>query len=164
MRILIGKLGKSNPHARPAFARPRFCPVCAATKPANDFRWTRRDPRLALICLDCRTENPNAYEDFFSKKTKHGTSVFRKKFWAIVKIVRRGKLKKEVTEVAIKQQAANYLRFPERVAAIVGKTYAVKGDDADLSDDEAMTRIRDLLDEMDETLIERNKRKRLSRI
>lgn len=63
----------------------------------------------------------------------------------------------------IKNQAANYLRFPERVAAIVGKTYAVRGDGFKLSDDEALTRIRDLLDELDATLIARNKNKRLSR-
>lgn len=64
----------------------------------------------------------------------------------------------------IKAQAASFLKFPERVAAIVGKTYAVKGDDFQLSDDEALTRIRDLLDELDPTLIARNKNKRLSRI
>lgn len=64
----------------------------------------------------------------------------------------------------VKNQAANYLRFPERVAAIVGKTYSVRGDDPKvIPDDEALTRIRDLLDELDNTLIERNKNKRLSR-
>ncbi len=65
--------------------------------------------------------------------------------------------------MSVKAQAASYLRFPERVAAIVGKTYATMGDGFKLSDDEALTRIRDLLDELDETLIERNKKKRLSR-
>ena len=63
-----------------------------------------------------------------------------------------------------KNQAANYLKLPERIAAVVGKTYAVRGDDYKLSDDEALTRIRDLLDELDATIIERNKEKRLSRI
>ncbi len=62
----------------------------------------------------------------------------------------------------IMAQSAMYLKFPERVAAIVGKTYAVMGDEFKLSDDEALTRIRDYLDELDETIIERNKKKRLS--
>lgn len=65
---------------------------------------------------------------------------------------------------AINMQSMAIIRFPERVAAIVGKTYAVQGDDAQLADDEALTRIRDLLGELDETLIERNRKKRLSRI
>jgi len=64
-------------------------------------------------------------------------------------------------------QAAEYAnrlaRLPDRIAAIVGKTYAEEGDAATLSDDEAIMMIRDLLAELDDTLIERNKRKRLSR-
>lgn len=65
---------------------------------------------------------------------------------------------------AVKKQTVDYIRFPERVAAIIGKTFALKGDDFTLTDDEALTRIRDLLEELDPTLIERNKNKRLSRI
>ena len=65
--------------------------------------------------------------------------------------------------MTVKSQANDYLKLPERIAAIVGKTYSVMGDDFKMSDDEAITRIRDLLDELDETLIERNKKKRLSR-
>lgn len=64
--------------------------------------------------------------------------------------------------MAVKKQAADYLKFPERVAAIVGKTYTVMGDDFKMADDEALTRIRDLLDALDDTLIARNKKKRLS--
>lgn len=65
--------------------------------------------------------------------------------------------------MTVKMQAASFMKLPERVAAIVGKTYAVMGDDFKLADDEALTRIRDLLDELDPTLIDRNKKKRLSR-
>lgn len=63
----------------------------------------------------------------------------------------------------IAKQSIDLIRFPERVAAILGKTYAVRGDSATMADDEALTRIRDWLDELDETLVERNKNKRLSR-
>ena len=65
---------------------------------------------------------------------------------------------------AIEKQSINLIRFPERVAAIIGKTYEVRGDDPTcIPDDQALTRIRDLLDEMDDEIIERNKNKRLSR-
>ena len=64
---------------------------------------------------------------------------------------------------AVQNQSVNYIKFPERVAAIVGKTWAVMGDDFKLSDDEALSRIRDLCNELDEKLIERNRKKRLSR-
>lgn len=62
-----------------------------------------------------------------------------------------------------KYDAMKVIRLPDRIAAIVGKTYAVMGDGAKLADDEALTRIRDLLEELDPKLIERNKNKRLSR-
>ncbi len=65
--------------------------------------------------------------------------------------------------MSVKRQTISYLKLPERIAAILGKTYAVMGDEAKMADDEALTRIRDLLEELDETLIERNKKKRLSR-
>ena len=65
--------------------------------------------------------------------------------------------------MSIKYDAANLMKLPERIAAIIGKTYAVMGDDWKISNDEALTRIRDWLDQIDETLIERNKNKRLSR-
>ncbi|HQU82974.1 MAG TPA: hypothetical protein PKY59_07620 [Pyrinomonadaceae bacterium] len=65
--------------------------------------------------------------------------------------------------IQIQKQTKDYLKFPERIAAIIGKTYAVRGDDFKLEDDVALTRIRDLLEELDETIIDRNKNKRLSR-
>ncbi len=64
----------------------------------------------------------------------------------------------------IERQSVNLIRFPAKVAAILGKTYTIRGDDPNvIPDDEAIMRIRDLLDGLDETLIERNKNKRLSR-
>jgi len=55
-------------------------------------------------------------------------------------------------------------RLLEQIAAIVGKTYAVLGDAAQLADDEALMRIRDLLDAQVPGAIDRNKEKRLSRV
>jgi phosphatidate phosphatase APP1 len=61
------------------------------------------------------------------------------------------------------EYATKVAKLPDRVAAIIGKTGAEMGDSATLADDEALMRIRDLLFEIDDSLLERNKNKRLSR-
>jgi hypothetical protein len=53
--------------------------------------------------------------------------------------------------------------FPDRVAAIVGKTYAVMGDAYEVVEDEALVMIMDLLNAGDDTLIPRNAEKKLAR-
>lgn len=64
----------------------------------------------------------------------------------------------------IDKQAVALAKLPTRIATIIGKTYTIRGDDPSvIPDDEAIMRIRDLLDEIDDTLIDRNKNKRLSR-
>ncbi|HYX72151.1 MAG TPA: hypothetical protein VE732_05220 [Nitrososphaera sp.] len=60
--------------------------------------------------------------------------------------------------------AVKVAKLPDRIAAVIGKTYAEMGDAATVADDEGLMMIRDLLLEIDDTLIERNKRKRLSRL
>lgn len=60
-------------------------------------------------------------------------------------------------------QATKLAKLPDRIAAVVGKTYAVRGDAFEMADDEALGRIQDLLNEYDETVIDRNKGKRLIR-
>ena len=65
------------------------------------------------------------------------------------------------------EHAISVGKFPERVAAVVGKTFLVMGADAftkGLTDDEAIALIKDLLQEVDPSLIERNKNKSLSRL
>ena len=59
-------------------------------------------------------------------------------------------------ELAIKMR-----RLPERIAAVVGKTFAIQGDEAPLADEEAINRILGLLYEIDPQLVDRNKDKRL---
>ena len=61
------------------------------------------------------------------------------------------------------EYAVKVAKLPDRIAAIVAKTYAVMGDGAQLADDEALMMIRDRLDELDATLIPRNQHKRLVR-
>lgn len=65
-----------------------------------------------------------------------------------------------------KDYAAWLQKLPDRVAAIVGKTYAVMGDDAikhGIPDDVALVQIMDLLNAGDDTLIARNAKKKLAR-
>lgn len=50
--------------------------------------------------------------------------------------------------------------FVERVAAIIGKTYVMSGDAAEVADDVALMLIRDLLLELDEQVPRQNKRGR----
>lgn len=51
----------------------------------------------------------------------------------------------------------------DRIAAIIGKTVAVKGDAFELDDAVALVMVMDILNEIDPTLVERNKDKKLSR-
>jgi len=62
-----------------------------------------------------------------------------------------------------KEYAAKLQRLPDRLAAIVTKTVAVKGDAFELDDAVALIHILDLINELDHTLIERNANKKLAR-
>jgi len=59
--------------------------------------------------------------------------------------------------------ALRLAKLPDRIAAIVAKTVAVKGDAFELEDDQALIDILDELNRLDDTLIDRNKNKRLAR-
>jgi hypothetical protein len=61
------------------------------------------------------------------------------------------------------EYATKLAKLPDRIAAIVGKTFTVQGDEASMADDQALAMIRDLLEELDSTVIDRNKDKRLAR-
>lgn len=153
----------------PNRARFRKCPVCFEPKQAREYRISNRNPTRHLICYQCR-KSKETLKNFYGGAVKivklpPVDPAQRKRNLARLTrhFAKRNGRGTEANMAAVKNQAVNYLKFPERVAAILGKTYAVMGDDAKMSDDEALTRIRDLLDELDETLIERNKKKRLSR-
>ncbi len=61
------------------------------------------------------------------------------------------------------EYAVKVAKLLDRLGAILGKTFAEMGDAAELADDEALMRIRDLGLEIDESFIARNKHKRLAR-
>ncbi len=62
-----------------------------------------------------------------------------------------------------KEYAAKLQRLPDRIAAILGKTVALKGDAFELEDDTALVLIMNELNDLDHTLIERNANKKLAR-
>lgn len=65
------------------------------------------------------------------------------------------------------QYAVRVAKLPDRLAAVVGKTFVELGDAwserRHLCEDTAVSIIRDRLNELDESLIPRNKNKRLTR-
>jgi hypothetical protein len=62
-----------------------------------------------------------------------------------------------------KEYATKLQRLPDRIAAIVAKTYAIQVDAWELEDDVALVMIRDLINDIDDTLVERNAKKKLAR-
>jgi hypothetical protein len=138
-----------------------LCPVCGIRKYPREFRQSNRNPRRNTICWKCRSERTGIESKFYQRSKSvlkanwrriHGvlTTHFKRR-------VNRGKEYIWMPD----EQAVKVLRFPERVAAIIGKTHIVRGDDYTLDDYEALLRIRDLLDELDAQIIERNRNKKL---
>lgn len=158
----------------PQKARYPKCPICRNPTQSHNYRTSNRNLRRHPICYQCRKSNFDAVGVMYPKSAanrkepflviKRRKSKCRQLFHGVAKALysRRKRKSKEVW-MAIKKQTLDYVKFPERVASIIGKTFLICGDDYKISNDEAIARIRDLLDEMDETLIERNKNKRLSR-
>jgi hypothetical protein len=152
-----------------AFVGERRCEECGEEKPGALFRvepgrWTKS-------CSECR-QSVRAVRGRLLRRSLLGvgqaplTGVGEiggklTKRWLQELALRRskkGKVKGMAEEYAKKLQ-----RFPDRVAAIVGKTFACMGDSATMSDDEALSRLKDLANELDETIIDRNKGKKLAR-
>lgn len=52
------------------------------------------------------------------------------------------------------KQAENLIRFPDRVAEILAGSYAVQGDEYEYTDDEALQRLRDILEELDSSILD----------
>lgn len=114
----------------------RFCIICWADRRERVRRWLSR----------------NAQETYFRRWASQ--IVFR----AILRRTRKG----VITTQQAEDTATKMLKLPDRIAAIIGKTFVVRGDDFTLEDDIALSKIRDLIDEIDPTAIKRNKDKRLS--
>ncbi|HKV41696.1 MAG TPA: hypothetical protein VJX67_21005 [Blastocatellia bacterium] len=123
--------------------RERRCSACNRVRAAAEFRVP--PGRWHNQCVECRARTPSA------RVLRQQLRVIA---WRLVEKGRGGTNMPE--ELAIKMR-----RLPDRLAAIVGKTFAIQGDDASLPDDEALTRIAELLSDIDPHLVARNKGKRL---
>jgi hypothetical protein len=124
-----------------------WCPLCGKTRKPGDFIIPASDI-ATKNCRKCR-----------SLKSKGRNEMHRISQGRVVHSLTR----KGVIEEMAQERAERLVKLPEQIAAIIGKTYAERGDNYELSDDTAVGMVRDLLLELDETIIQRNKDKRLSR-
>ena len=158
-----------------------LCPVCGERKALREFRQSNQNPKRNTICWRCRHEFDGVETQFWSGKLRQGlvtkTQIgqfderaprrLKQNFRPVCRLLTRLKTRRISRGKGVlwmpKDKSIQLLRLPEKIAAVIGKTYAVRGDDATLADDEALLRIRDLLEEYDASIVERNKNKRLNR-
>jgi hypothetical protein len=144
------------------------CPICKSLKPLSNYR-TGKALKFSLVCNHCFSTRWPEVRAFYAdtpqveifkraQRTERALELRRRYYLARNYFYGEG-----VIEMARGDPALQLLKLPERIAAILGKTYAVRGDDATLADDQALMMIRDELDDYDEKIIERNKNKRLTR-
>jgi hypothetical protein len=151
-------LGKPRPGVNTS---PKMvCAKCKEKRFKREFRL--KSGRLVKICADCRK---TPVESNRSEFERHLLAIHRLIKADFVERKTKGKEVKNLGKVTSKARdyASALTTLPDKIAAIIGKTYLVRGDDPKtMPDDEAITRIRNLLEELDERIIERNKNKRLS--
>lgn len=87
--------------------------------------------------------------------------IYRQIYMVLLLLKERQEKRKKEVNWMVEEMTRKILKLPDKVAAIVAKTYAVCGDDFKLADDQALVRIRDLLEGIDPEIISRNKNKRL---
>jgi hypothetical protein len=141
----------------------KLCELCKESTPATEFvRYKgRNSSRVCETCWHTRKEEAIDYLAPVIERTKEQRKQKNNFLQALAR--RRFQKRGEINGMTTEEYAIKAAKLPDRAAAIVGKTYAEQGDAAVLADDEALMMIRDLLNELDETLIPRNAKKRLSR-
>ncbi len=164
-RLLIGR----RQTTRTTWRGPtRMCPVCGEKRVVRDFQPVRKTAGhtrrpLNLFCNECRLRNPDGVRRFLHAGRPVAKVNRREVVRFFRELARRRFLKGRGLLMSAEEYAVKASKLPDRIAAIIGKTYAEMGDAAQLADDEALMMIRDVLLELDPTLIERNKNKRLAR-
>jgi hypothetical protein len=138
------------------------CSDCG--QPTHPAQLRRAGP--SLLCVECERQDREAIRQEArqqaieeERRRQRDKAVLPFLTALAERRIQRGKGVKGLAE----EHAVMLVKLPERIAAIIGKTYAEMGDSAPLADDTAVGMIRDLLNELDGTIIERNKNKRLSR-
>ena len=136
--------------ARPQIHRLRVCPVCRMPKYRDEFRQSNQNRReINTVCWQCRHDDKRSEAKSYGVNFRRHDSIFRKKYHALNRLQRAKLSKKEVKRLSVtkvvEQQSVKLLRFPEKVARILSKTYLLRGDDPKvISDDIALMKIRDL--------------------
>ena|SRR2546423_7073024 len=168
--LRIRSLGRSRTLTPIRSEALRLCPVCNTRRRIADFVARKGRRALNLFCNDCRVNNPEGVRQFFQTNDPEVARAREQIFNLLRERARRWILRgKEVKGVndgrglTAEQYARKYLNALDRIAAIIANTYAEKGDAFTVADDEGLGMIRDALLDVDDTLIERNKNKRLSR-
>lgn len=150
-----------------------YCAGCLQDRPRAEFLSAPGSSLVVGSCVSCRREakgNRNAKRrppqlildkrsGELIRPSEYQARVIRVLREISLRRIQKGKGVNELPE----EHAVRLSKLPERIAAIIGKTYAERGDACELADDEAVGMIRDLLFELDPEIIERNKNKRLSR-
>jgi hypothetical protein len=144
----------------------RHCEVCGQLRSSADFL-SHRGKTFNPFCRFCWRFNRKKVIQFLGdwKETNRREQQRKRLVLTFLRALAQRRFSKrgDINGMTPDDYAAKVAKLPDRVAAIVGKTYAEIGDAATLADDTALMMIRDLLFEIDDTLIERNKGKRLSR-
>jgi hypothetical protein len=160
-RLLLGRKRTTQASWRGA---TRLCPVCGDMKPVREFIPRGRARGLNLYCNNCRLHDKEGVKRLFRVGRPTLRANRREAIRYLRALAHRRLAKKEGSFLMRPEKyAMKVAKLPERIAAVVGKTYAVMGDAFEVADDEALMRIRDYLEEIDPSLIERNKNKRLGR-
>src|SRR5438105_3751068 len=129
-RLLIAR--KSMPRAGWR-GSTRLCPTCGNRKEVEEFQKRKyrgkSTKRLNLVCNTCRRTRPEAMRRFF-RLGRPVERVNRREVLRFAREVARRRIQKrrEWIHMVPEQYAVKLAKLPDRVAAIVGKTYAVMGD------------------------------------
>lgn len=133
------------------------CEICRAQKPKSVFRIHGVLHRFCIACWKDKRPKVRRWVSRFAHRSYIRRWADSIVIQAILRKVRKG----VITTAQAEEKATKMLKLPDRIAAILGKTFVVRGDDFTLEDDVALMRIRDLIDEIDPKAIQRNKNKRL---
>ena len=123
------------------------CGKCRAYRSGADFFFD--DPLFAGWCQGCRRAGKGGRFARAMEVLRYISVQFGKG---------KGVIKR------MEDQTTRERRLPERIAAVIGKTHALQGDNFTLIDDDAINRIVDLLEETHPGIVDRNKDKRLPRV
>jgi hypothetical protein len=150
-----------------------YCEGCGQDRPSIDFLAFPGSALLVDSCIGCRrrakgNRNAKRRQPQLILDRRSGMLIRKSDFQLRVmevlrEICRRRNQRRGGMKEMPEEQAVRLRKLPERIASIIGKTYAEQGDACKLADDEAVGMIRDLLLELDPEIIERNKNKKLAR-